>query len=307
MFTGQGLLAMFGVINIDKPKEYTSHDVVARVRKKLGFKKVGHCGTLDPNATGVLPVCIGQATRLIEYFPSDKRYLAHVTLGKFTTSWDVEGEDIAGGDASQLTKVDIEPLMQAFMGTVMQQVPPHAAVHVNGKKLYEYARKGIAVELPIRPVEIYDCKLERLENAGCSAPIAVISIHCASGTYVRSIAQKLGELTGVGAYLSDLVRTAHGQFTLDTSVGLEAFMDDPLPQRFFQNPASFLDFPQYALNNVAMERIKNGMKLQPLDTAKTIRNNQMYLLTHDNKPVAIAKGEAGGQLKPIKVLAQLQS
>jgi len=298
---------MFGVINIDKPKEYTSHDVVARVRKKLGFKKVGHCGTLDPNATGVLPVCIGAATRLIEYFPSDKRYLAHVTLGKFTTSWDVEGEDLPGGDASHLTEADITPLMGQFMGTVMQQVPPHAAVHVNGKKLYEYARKGIVVELPVRTVEIYECKLERLENAGSPAPIAVISIHCASGTYVRSIAQKLGELTGVGAYLSDLVRTAHGQFTLETSIGLEAFMDDPLPQRFFQNPADFLTFPQYALNKVAMERIQNGLKLQPPEMAKIIRNDQLYMLTHDNKPVAIAKGEAGGRLKPIKVLAQAQN
>lgn len=293
---------MFGVINIDKPKEYTSHDVVARVRKKLGFKKVGHCGTLDPNATGVLPVCVGQATRLIEYFPSDKRYEARVTFGHFTTSWDVEGDPVEGQDASDLTEDSLAPLMSEFTGTVMQQVPPHAAVHVNGKKLYEYARKGIEVELPVRPVDIYTCTLDRLENAGTPAPTAVISIHCASGTYVRSIAQKLGELTGKGAFLSDLVRTAHGQFTLETSVPLDTFMEDPLPQRFFQNPAEFLTFPQYALNNMAWERIQNGMKLQPLDMAKTIRNDQLYMLMHNNKPVAIAKGEAGGRLKPVKVL-----
>lgn len=293
---------MFGVLNIHKPKDYTSHDVVARVRKKLGFKKVGHCGTLDPNATGVLPVCVGQATRLIEYFPSDKRYEARVTFGHFTTSWDVEGETLDGQDAGDLTEASLTALMAQFVGVIQQQVPPHAAVHVNGKKLYEYARKGIVVELPVRPIEIYSCTLERLEDAGTPTPTAVISIHCASGTYVRSIAQKLGELTGKGAYLSDLVRTAHGQFTLDTSVPLDEFMEDPLPQRFFQSPADFLAFPQYALNNVAWERIQNGMKLQPPDMAKTIRNDQLYILTHDHKPVAIAKGEAGGRLKPIKVL-----
>jgi len=284
---------MFGVLNIDKPLNLTSHDVVARVRKKLGIKKVGHAGTLDPLATGVLPVCVGDATRLIEYFPGDKRYQAWITFGTATTTWDAEGEVVASVPAEGLARENIEVLLQAFQGKIQQQVPPHSAVHVNGKKLYEYARKGIAVKLPVREAEIFEITLLKFDNL-----TAMVDIHCASGTYVRSIAQELGQLTGYGAYLSKLVRTSHGKFSLESSVSLEEVTENDL-----LNPAEFIPFPQVNLSREALEKIQHGMKLQPedMELSSEVRNNRHYLLCYDHLPVGVAVGEFTRRLKPVKV------
>ncbi len=293
---------MFGVINLHKPLHCTSHDVVAQVRKKLNFKKVGHGGTLDPLAEGVLPVCIGAATRLIEYLPSDKRYRAQVTFGANTLTWDAEGERIPLKVASAFTRDALEALLPQFHGKIQQQVPPHAAVHVNGKKLYEYARKGIAVDLPVRETEIFAVELVDFLHAGTEYPVAVLEVHCASGTYIRSVAQALGSVSGYGAYLSGLVRTAHGQFSLEESVTLETFLNSANPVQYLQNPAQYIAFPQISLSPENLAKIRHGMKLLPDDLHESVRNNRLYLLTHHNQPVAIATGEETGRLKPLKVL-----
>lgn len=295
------VVSLFGVLNLNKPLHCTSHDVVAKVRKKLGFKKVGHCGTLDPLATGVLPVCLGHATRLIEYFPSDKRYRAEITFGKRTLSWDGEGEFLEIRSAKAMTQADVQALIPQFQGVIQQQVPPHAAVHVNGKKLYELTRKGIAVELPVREAVIYSMDLIDWNIHTPEHPVATLDIHCASGTYIRSIAQALGELSGYGAYLSKLARTAHGQFTLEDSIDLEAFIESPNPLLSLQNPAEYLPFPQIMLDDADTERVFHGMKLDGWDRDIPIRNDKLYLLLHGNTPVAVAAGEQTGRLKPVKV------
>lgn len=292
--------SLFGVLNIDKPLHHTSHDVVARIRGKLGLKKVGHCGTLDPLAEGILPVCIGDATRLIEYFPSDKSYRAHITFGKTTLTWDGEGEPVSSGPVSHLTRETIEAVLPRFKGTIQQQVPPHAAVHVNGKKLYEYARKGIAVELPVRDATLHGIRLTDFDAS--ESPVGTFDIHCASGTYIRSIAHAMGKELGCGAYLSKLIRTMHGQFTLDTSVSLADFLESTQPASFLRNPAHYLTLNTLTLNDAQLALIQHGMKL-PVDSFDVpIENNRVYLLLYGDLPAAVARGESSGRLKPLKVL-----
>lgn len=294
---------MFGVLNLYKPLHCTSHDVVSRVRKTLKLKKVGHCGTLDPLAEGVLPVCVGDATRLIEYFPSDKRYHAIITLGITTLTWDAEGEQLTVQSAEHVTHGALQEALAGFNGVIQQQVPPHAAVHVQGKKLYEYARKGITVELPVRKTEIFECTLLGVQHLGEAHPVVELEIHCASGTYIRSMAKALGETLGVGAYLSGLVRTAHGRFTRQTSITLADFMEHPEPVTCLMNPAEYLPFPSLSISEAGVGKIRHGMKLQPDELAGDILNNRLYLLVHGDLPVAVAEGEATGRLKPLKVFA----
>jgi tRNA pseudouridine55 synthase len=249
----------------------------------------------------VLPICIGDATRLIEYFPSDKQYRAWITFGKATSTWDAEGDVVQQTSASGLIRQAVENALTDFQGKIQQQVPPHSAVHVNGKKLYQYARKGIAVELPIREAEIFSIQLIEFQQDEPDHPVAVINIHCASGTYVRSIAQALGEALECGAFLSSLTRTAHGKFLLDDSIDLNDFMETAHPELYIQNPAFYLPLPQFALTDENMAKISHGMKLQPDDLDLKIKTNQLYLLLHQNVPVAVAEGENKGRLRPLKV------
>lgn len=295
---------MFGVLNIHKPAGCTSHDVVAQVRRTLGFKKVGHAGTLDPLATGVLPVCVGQATRLIEYFPSDKRYQAVIRLGATTFTWDREGEEIPITSAKGVSEATLLAKLPAFTGKIQQTVPPHAAVHVNGKKLYEYARQGITVDLPVREIEIYSLDLLAITPVSLDLLDITLDIHCASGTYVRSLAFELGQALGTGGYLASLVRTAHGQFSIEDSVLLEDFAKSASPQQYLQNPAPFLDLPTLNVAGETIEKVHHGLKLTEDDVGESIRNHRQYLLLAAHLPLAIAQGEANGRLKLLKVFPQ---
>lgn len=304
---------MFGVLNINKPLQCTSHDVVAKVRKILGIRKVGHCGTLDPLAQGVLPVCVGQATRLIEYFPGDKVYRAWVMFGRVTATWDAEGETLAVHNANHLTVELIKAQLAAFQGVIQQQVPPHAAVHVNGKKLYEYARRGMAVELPVREATIYRIELIAFQYAGEAHPVAEVEIHCASGTYVRSIAQALGQAVGTGAFLSGLVRTRHGHFGIEQSVTLETLSAAKNPEVYLLDPLPYLDLPKVEISQDQAQKLIHGRKIRLEDTSVKICKNKLYALLFQQQLVAVAIAEQQAQLKPCKVfglektLSSLQS
>lgn len=202
---------LHGVLIIDKPAGWTSHDVVARVRRLIGEKKVGHSGTLDPMATGVLPVGIGDATRMIEYLAeAGKRYIAEITFGVETDTLDAEGNVTAIGDASVLTEESVIAALERFRGPLEQIPPMHAAIKIDGVKLYELARQGIEIERAARNVTIYEITL-----LGWNAPIATIDVSCSKGFYVRSLARDLGEVVGSGAHLSNLVRVATGPFSID--------------------------------------------------------------------------------------------
>jgi tRNA pseudouridine55 synthase len=202
--------SLHGYLVIDKPAGWTSFDVVARARRVLGEKRIGHAGTLDPAATGVLPLAVGMATKTLEFLnDASKTYLAEVTFGVETDSYDVDGRVTRVADASGLTVGDVEAALARFRGPVAQIPPMHAAIKVGGQKLYELARRGEEIAREPRPVTFYLLELLKWE-----APTATILVDCSKGTYIRSLARDLGDSVGAGAYLSNLVRLRSGPFDL---------------------------------------------------------------------------------------------
>jgi tRNA pseudouridine55 synthase len=210
---------MQGFLNLNKSAGFTSHDCVAKVRRLLRLKRVGHGGTLDPLATGVLPIALGRATRLLQYMTSEKAYQATIRLGVKTTTDDLEGDIVATSSASGLTLETVVPLLQQFQGKIEQIPPMYSAVQVQGKRLYELARAGKTAEIPRRQVEVY--QIEVLEWRPGELAELDLAIACGAGTYIRSIARDLGEVLKTGGTLASLIRTQSSGFTLDNSLSLE--------------------------------------------------------------------------------------
>jgi tRNA pseudouridine55 synthase len=206
-----------GLLNINKPQGITSHDVVARVRKLAGQRKVGHAGTLDPMATGVLLVFLGQATRLIEYvMGSRKQYRATICFGTSTDTLDAEGEIIATTDATHLTETQLRQLLPKFVGDIEQIPPIYSAIKKDGRPLYKLARAGQSVDVPPRQVTI-----DSLTWVLWEPPHLTVDVVCSAGTYIRSLARDLGDAVDTGAHLTQLIRTASGVWTLDDAITLE--------------------------------------------------------------------------------------
>lgn len=207
-----------GFLILDKPRGFTSHDVVARVRRLTGERRVGHAGTLDPLATGVLVVCLGKATRLAEYVSEgDKIYRAEVRLGVVTDTWDAEGAILSEADPSPITRQAVEEVLARFTGEIWQTPPAFSALKQQGRPLYRLARRGVTVEPPPRRVTIYRISLDLW-----APPRMTLTVYCSKGTYIRSLAHDIGQALGVGAHLAGLVRLAVGPFRLEEAISLEA-------------------------------------------------------------------------------------
>lgn len=205
-----------GFLNLNKPAGVTSHDCVARVRRLLRLKRVGHGGTLDPAATGVLPIAVGRATRLLQFLRQDKAYWATIQLGISTTTDDLEGEIIASQPASGLSLEAVKAALELFQGTIQQVPPSYSAIQVQGKRLYDLARAGEKVEVPARTVEVF--KLEILDWRAGDFPELDVAIACGSGTYIRAIARDLGAALQIGGTLAALTRTKSSGFDLPDSL-----------------------------------------------------------------------------------------
>lgn len=216
-----------GVLLIDKPATYTSHDVVNRVRHKLQQKRVGHAGTLDPMATGLLLMLIGKATRLSQYLTSsDKEYEGTLTLGSTTNSQDAEGEVMETRPVpADLDRAKIEAVMQTFRGDQYQTPPMFSAIKVKGVPLYKMARKGEEIDREPRFIRV-----SGIELLSCELPLVSFRVQCSKGTYIRTIAHDIGEKLGCGAHLSALRRTACGALRLDKALTLDAFMALPMTE-----------------------------------------------------------------------------
>jgi tRNA pseudouridine55 synthase len=211
---------VFGLLNVNKPSGPTSHDIVMGARRGSGERRVGHAGTLDPLAEGVLVLALGKATRLVEYLiGSPKRYVACIRLGIQTDTYDAEGEIIAERPV-QTTQAEIGAALDALRGEVMQTPPPYSAIKVSGRPAYARVRAGQDVRLAPRPVTIH-----ALQPIAFEPPDLRLEVECSAGTYIRSLAHDLGQILGCGAMLSGLVRTASGMFSLDEAVGWEALQD----------------------------------------------------------------------------------
>lgn len=282
---------MFGFLNVYKPQGKTSHDVVAFLRRVTGIKQIGHTGTLDPFAEGVLPICIGKATRLIEYLKDDKAYIGTVQLGKSTTTYDIEGDTAGVNNNVNVTVDEIESTIQHFRGEIEQLPPVYSAIKVKGKKLYEYARNGEEVKLEPRGVNIYkldivsyDEKLKQLE----------LYIECSKGTYIRSIANDLGEKLGTYGHLIKLVRVKAGDFEVKDSVKLENLQTKNDVVKHLIYPLEYLDYQKYELNDKEKELVKNGMPI-----SADVKDG-LVILTFKNELAAVAES-GGNTLKCRKV------
>jgi tRNA pseudouridine55 synthase len=207
-----------GFLNLNKPFDWTSHDCVARVRKLLRLKRVGHAGTLDPAATGVLPIAFGKATRLLEYLPGNKAYKATIRFGVRTTTDDLQGEIITSAPCAALSLAEVEAILPQFQGKIAQIPPSYSAIQVDGKRLYDLARRGEKVEVPVRTVEVL--QLEILDWREGEYPELDIAIACGSGTYIRAIARDLGAILETGGTLAALIRTESSGFYLRDSLTL---------------------------------------------------------------------------------------
>lgn len=210
-------IALDGIIVIDKPSGWTSHDVVAKARGITGQRRIGHTGTLDPAATGVLVLCLGQATRLVEYMSThEKRYEGEIVLGVSTATDDAEGEVLEERPIPALDDEVLRQLERAFTGPLQQRPPAFSAIKVDGMRAYKRARAGDDAPLPSRPVVVHSLALERNGEGRLG-----IRVHCGPGTYIRSIARDIGEALGCGAHLANLRRTSAGNFSLSDALTLE--------------------------------------------------------------------------------------
>ena len=292
---------MFGLLNINKPVGPTSHDIVARVRKLIGRRKtkVGHAGTLDPFADGVLVVCVGAATRLADYVQQQpKSYRAVMTLGTVSDTHDIEGEITENPDAAPVDIDEVRSLLKTFVGRIDQAPPAYSALHVDGKRAYDLARSGRELDLPPREVNIYQIDLAAYEY-----PNLTIEVACGAGTYIRSLARDIGDKLGVGAYCSGLTRTAIGRFDLAEAVDL----DDVDPARDLIDPIAALDaLTKIAVNPADMNRLAMG-KMVMLSTTPQDPTPEIAVTDLSGQLLAIAKlidTPDGQLLKPSKVFVQ---
>ena len=281
---------MNGIINIYKPKGMTSHDVVYKIRRITGIKKVGHTGTLDPDAEGVLPICIGKGTRLSDMLTfSDKRYTAVLRLGITTDTQDMTGTVLTESEVS-VTREQLEEAVNRFIGEIEQIPPMYSAVKIGGKKLYELARKGVEVERKPRKITIYS--IELLEFDGISA---VIDVRCSKGTYIRTLCYDIGEMLGYGGCMASLTRTGSSVFTIDGAKRLEDLTTENIAE-FIIPPDGMFDYEKIVVAGEEERRILNG-NTASMPGAEDGKHYRVY--GSEGKFLCISKG-LNGKLTLVK-------
>ncbi|MBS7299383.1 MAG: tRNA pseudouridine(55) synthase TruB [Eubacteriales bacterium] len=254
---------MNGILLVDKPLGKTSHDMVYFVRRLTGIKKVGHTGTLDPDATGVLPVCIGKATKVCDMLTSsDKRYIASLTLGKTTDTQDASGNVLTECEVDVSERQIIE-IVNEFIGEIEQIPPMFSAIKKDGKKLYELARQGITVEREARKIKIHSIDIV---NVDIENHTVEIDVHCSKGTYIRTLCEDIGKRLGCGAYMNSLRRTESGGFSISdchTVEELSRFKEDSeLIQHIIPVEKVFEEYNEVVLNEHLSSLLKNGVKIR---------------------------------------------
>jgi tRNA pseudouridine55 synthase len=290
-----------GLVVVDKPAGLTSHDVVARIRRLAGTRKVGHAGTLDPMATGVLVVGVEKATRLLGYLSAtEKQYDATIRLGQSTSTDDAEGE-ITGGapaadvSAAALTKDELAKAVEDLTGEIQQVPPKVSAIKVDGQRAYRLTRAGAAPDLPARPVTVYEFTITAVNPAGDLLDVDA-TVRCSSGTYIRALARDLGAALGVGGHLTRLRRTRVGGYGLEAAKTL-----DELAERFEVLPlaqAAAAAFPRRDLSTDEARRLAHGGRLAPAGTA-----SPTAAYAPDGTLVALLSEESG-QARPLVVFAE---
>ncbi|MEB1810133.1 MAG: tRNA pseudouridine(55) synthase TruB [Bacillaceae bacterium] len=298
-----------GILPLHKPKGMTSHDCVFRLRKLLKTKKVGHTGTLDPDVTGVLPICIGKGTKVAEYMTDyPKEYVGEVTLGWSTTTEDSSGEIVEQKIVdTPPTLEQVNKILHAFTGEIDQVPPMYSAVKVKGKKLYEYARAGIEVERPVRRVNIYELQLVENEiNTSDNTASFSFRVKCSKGTYVRTLAVDIGKALGYPAHMSYLQRIASGPFQLSDCYTFEQ-LEEMVEKNEIENvllpiEEAIKHFPSVVVDSQTEAKIKNGSVLPQF---KSIDENRFSVYNEDGVCLAIYQQHPTkqGLIKPEKMFS----
>ena len=245
---------MNGIVIVDKPQGWTSQDVTARLRRVYATRRIGHGGTLDPMATGVLPVFVGRATRGVEFFEhAEKTYETVLLLGRTTDTQDVTGATLAE-KAVHLSPADIEKVLPRFRGDILQVPPMYSALKVNGKKLYELARKGQEVERQPRPITVFE-----LTNLGFDGTRLSLRVKCSKGTYIRTLCQDIGDALGCGGCMEALRRVRAGEYGIEDAVPLEQLLESETPERYLRGlDTMFAHCPAVTLTPNQEKRCRNG-------------------------------------------------
>jgi tRNA pseudouridine55 synthase len=283
-----------GLVVVDKEAQWTSHDVVARCRRIFGQRRVGHAGTLDPDATGVLLVGLGRMTRLLRFLTAlPKTYQAEVVLGAATSTLDASGEVLATWDMSSVTLAQVRAAAAGLVGDIEQIPPMVSAVKVNGKRLHTLARQGIEVERAPRPVTVYRLEVEETASSG----VFHIEVECSSGTYVRTLAADLGELLGGGAHLRNLRRTRIGSFSVD-----DARLVDELSPAVVLTPAQAVrDMDQVEVSTEVAKLITRGLALDRVPVGVT-GEGPWGLVDHGGQLLAVYEATETDRIRPAVVL-----
>lgn len=292
-----------GIIVLNKPSGLTSHSCVGKIRRLAQTKRVGHTGTLDPNVTGVLPICIGQATRVAEFLLDfDKEYVAEIILGKSTTTEDASGETLEDSPLTAAPDLkQIEELLPRFLGEIEQIPPMFSAVKVKGMRLHQLARQGKEVERKARKITIYE--LELLDYIPeLPYPVLKLRVRCSKGTYIRTLGVDLGRALGYPAHMGTLIRTKSGPFSLEDSVSfeeLEAWTEEDWHKGMFPIERAVSHLPQITVSEGLSERILFG---QSVVIDQLVEDEQLYQIFDQNhKFLALYEGNSPHLIKPKKV------
>jgi tRNA pseudouridine55 synthase len=288
-----------GIFNINKPSGKTSQDVVAFIKRLSGQRYVGHAGTLDPLATGVLPVCLGQAARMSDFImETHKTYIAEITLGVSTDTYDAEGTIMQEADPSHIDRKQVEALLPSLTGAILQKPPAYSALKRQGKRLYELARAGIDVETVAREVNVY-----RMEILEWKPPCFIIEIECGKGTYIRSIAHDIGQSLGCGAHMSALTRTRYGPFDVEDSASLlqieDSFIHGYWRELIYPMDIVLRDWDAVILSNEHELAIRNG---RPIPHVAGNTGTRCRAYSSDGRFIAVLRSlPEKGLLQPEKV------
>jgi tRNA pseudouridine55 synthase len=303
-----------GALVIDKPRGMTSHDAVVRVRRLVRIRSIGHLGTLDPLATGVLPLLVGQATRLQQFYGSRRKtYRGAIRFGFATDTYDADGHPLGPDTQPTLTHEQVEPLLGAFLGKIEQIPPPYSAKKVGGVAAHERARRREKFTLKPVTVEVYQFELTRVEGAR-----AEFIVECAAGTYIRSLVHDLGQRLGAGAHLAEISRTASGEFTLEQALTLEALeevvKEDGLPQVLIPMNELLPDLPKTVVSAVLERKIRHGGRIELSETqiepgqadapfeSDAWKPFRLRVLNQQQQLVAIAQAVVPRVFQPVVVL-----
>ena len=291
---------MTGVLPLDKMAGVTSFDAVALVRRRLGLRRVGHAGTLDPDATGVLPILLGEATKLMPYLADqDKEYVATLRLGVTTDTGDLSGRVLAEAPVPALDREGLEAACRPFIGRIKQVPPMYSAVHHGGRRLYELAREGVEVAREPREVVIHSIEVQEVAQARVH-----LRVVCGKGTYLRSLAVDLGTALGCGAAVERLVRTRVGPFALADAVPWEALATEPaaaLWARVRSAESALAGWPALRLDARAVGRFEHGQSVE-IAPAETAPGCLVRVHAADGRLLGVGEVAAGGRTRPVRVL-----